>query len=52
MPIIRNYDGGEEKFLRIVENGRAGTPMAPFRGILTREEILSVYRYLTSLPHQ
>jgi polar amino acid transport system substrate-binding protein len=52
VPTLRNYDGGQEKFLRIVENGRGGTPMAPFKGILTREEILSVYQYLTSLPPQ
>src|SRR5919201_3547141 len=50
VPTIRNYEGGQEKFLRTVENGKSGTPMAPFKGILTREEILEVYQYLTSLP--
>jgi polar amino acid transport system substrate-binding protein len=48
VPTIRNYAGGQEKFLRIVENGKQGTAMAPFKGILTWEEILSVYQYLTS----
>jgi polar amino acid transport system substrate-binding protein len=48
VPTIRNYAGGREKFLRIVENGKQGTAMAPFKGILTWEEILSVYQYLTS----
>ena len=52
VPTIRNYEGGQEKFLRTVENGKSGTPMAPFKGILTREEILEVYQYLTSLPPQ
>jgi ABC-type amino acid transport substrate-binding protein len=48
VPSIRNYEGGQEKFLRTVENGKPGTAMAPFKGILTREEILEVYQYLTS----
>jgi mono/diheme cytochrome c family protein len=52
VPTIRNYEGGQEKFLRTVENGKPGTAMAPFKAILTREEILVVYQYLTSLPRQ
>jgi ABC-type amino acid transport substrate-binding protein len=52
VPAIRNYEGGQEKFLRIVQNGKKGTPMGAFKGILTEEEILSIYRYLTSLPRQ
>lgn len=50
VPVIRQYPGGVEKFVRVVREGRRGTPMAPFRGILTDEEILSIYRYLTSRP--
>jgi polar amino acid transport system substrate-binding protein len=50
VPSIRNYADGQEKFLRIVLQGKKGTPMAPFKGILTEEEILSIYHYLTSLP--
>lgn len=49
VPPITNYQGGREKFVRIVRDGRRGTPMAPFKGILTEEEILSIYQYLTSL---
>ncbi len=52
IPPIRNYQGGQDRFVRIVQNGRQGTPMAPFRGILTVDEIHSIYRYLTSLPQQ
>lgn len=52
VPTIRHYEGGQEKFLRTVENGKSGTPMAPFKGILTREEILEVYQYLTSRPRR
>src|SRR5262249_48657165 len=52
VPAIRHYEGGQEKFLRVVQNGKKGTPMAGFRGILKEEEILSIYQYLTSLPRQ
>jgi mono/diheme cytochrome c family protein len=52
VPTIRNYASGQEKFVRIVQNGKQGTAMAPFKNILTMEEILSVYQYLTSLPPQ
>ena len=48
LPPIKNYQAGEGKFVRIVQNGRPGTPMAPFKGILTPEEIQSIYRFLTS----
>jgi mono/diheme cytochrome c family protein len=50
VPAIRHYDGGQEQFLRIVQNGKQGTLMGPFKGILTDEEILSIYQYLISLP--
>jgi ABC-type amino acid transport substrate-binding protein len=52
VPAIRNYAGGQEKFLRIVQNGKKGTPMGAFNGILTEAEILSIYQYLTFLPRQ
>lgn len=51
-PTLRNYVRGQERFLRIVQNGKPGTAMAAFKNILTVEEILSVYQYLTSLPPQ
>ena len=50
VPALRNYESGQEKFLRIVQNGKKGTPMGAFKGILTEAEILSIYQYLTSLP--
>jgi ABC-type amino acid transport substrate-binding protein len=49
-PTLRHYARGQERFLQIVQNGKPGTPMVPFKNILTMEEILSVYQYLTSLP--
>lgn len=50
VPSIKNYDGGQEKFVRIVRDGRRNTPMAPFKSILSDEEILKIYQYLTSRP--
>lgn len=52
VPPIRNYEKGEEKFIHIVQEGKKGTAMAPFRGILTIEETRNLYRYLVSLPRQ
>jgi hypothetical protein len=52
VPSIWHYEGGQEKFLRVVQNGKKGPPMGAFKGILTEEEILSIYQYLTSLPRQ
>jgi mono/diheme cytochrome c family protein len=51
-PTLRNYTRGQERFVQIVQNGKPGTAMAPFKNILTVEEILSVYQYLTALPPQ
>jgi ABC-type amino acid transport substrate-binding protein len=50
IPPLRNYDGGREKFMRILANGRKNTAMAGFKGILTAEEMDSIYQYLTSRP--
>lgn len=52
VPVIRSYDGGQEKFVRVVRDGKRNTPMAPFKGILTNEEIVTIYQYLTSRPRQ
>jgi mono/diheme cytochrome c family protein len=49
IPPIRKYEGGWEKFQRIVRDGRKNTAMAPFKGILTDDEIRAIYAYLTSL---
>jgi cytochrome c553 len=48
VPPIKHYEGGREKFLRVVRDGRRGTPMGGFRGILTDDEMETIYRYLTS----
>jgi hypothetical protein len=49
---MRHYEGSQERFLRVVQNAKKGTPMGAFNDILTEEEILSLYQYLTSLPRQ
>jgi len=49
VPILRGYDGGQEKFVRVVMNGRKNTPMGGFKGILSEQEALNIYQYLLSL---
>ncbi len=49
LPVLRSYDGGQEKFFRIVMNGRKNTAMGGFKGILSEQEVLDIYQYLLSL---
>ena len=52
IPPIRNYDGGQDKFMRVLMNGRKNTAMAGFKGILTDAEGLAIYQYLISRARQ
>jgi polar amino acid transport system substrate-binding protein len=52
VPKLRNYDGGWDKFYRIVWNGRKNTAMAAFKGILTPDEVHHIYDFLTSIKTQ
>jgi polar amino acid transport system substrate-binding protein len=52
VPVIKNYDGGWEKFSRLVMNGRKNTAMGGFKGILTDEEVRALYEYLTARARQ
>jgi len=52
LPRLRNYDGGFDKFYRLVWEGRKNTAMAAFKGILSPDEVRALYEYLTSLPRQ
>ena len=52
VPKLKNYDGGWDKFYRIVWNGRKNTAMAGFKGILTPDEVHHIYDYLTSIKPQ
>lgn len=50
LPMLKSYDGGRDRFFRIVLEGRKNTAMAGFKGILTEDEVGAIYRYLTTLP--
>jgi len=52
VPKLKNYDGGWDKFYRIVWTGRKNTAMAAFKGILTADEVRHIYEYLTSIRQQ
>ena len=52
LPRLRNYDGGYDKFYRLVWEGRKNTAMAAFKGILSPDEVRALYEYLTALPRQ
>lgn len=52
VPKLKNYDGGWDKFYRIVWNGRKNTAMAAFKGILTPDEVHHIYDYLTAIKTQ
>ena len=52
VPKLKNYDGGWDKFYRIVWNGRKNTAMAAFKGILSADEIHHIYDYLTTTKTQ
>lgn len=51
-PVLKSYAGGEERFVRIVKQGRPNTPMGPFKNILTEEEIKNLYLFLTSFSKE
>jgi ABC-type amino acid transport substrate-binding protein len=46
---LRTFKGSEGDFLRIVRNGRPGTAMTPWKGLIPDEEILNIARYVKGL---
>jgi mono/diheme cytochrome c family protein len=40
----------DDAFVRVVLNGRPGTPMLSFKGLLTEEEIRQIRAYISTLP--
>jgi len=46
---LRAFKGTEEDFLRIVRNGRAGTAMTPWKGLIPDEDIVNIARYIKGL---
>lgn len=47
---LRAFKGSEGDFLRIVQNGRSGTGMTPWKGIVSDEDIRNIARYIKRLP--
>jgi len=46
---LRSFKGTEDEFLKIVQNGRPGTGMTPWKGIISDDDIRAIYRYVKSL---
>ena len=46
---LRTFKGTEADFLRITQNGRSGTAMTPWKGLINEEDIRSIARYIKSL---
>jgi mono/diheme cytochrome c family protein len=46
---LRAFKGSEDDFIRIVRNGRAGTGMTPWKGLITDDEIRNIARYVKGL---
>jgi polar amino acid transport system substrate-binding protein len=45
------YKDTDDAFVRVVLNGRPATPMQPFKGLLTEEEVRQILAYIRGLPH-
>jgi mono/diheme cytochrome c family protein len=46
---LRAFKGAEDDFVRVVQTGRPGTGMTPWKGILSEEEIRNIARYIRVL---
>jgi ABC-type amino acid transport substrate-binding protein len=49
-PNLTTFKGTDDAFVRAVLNGRPGTPMQPFKGLLSEEEIGQIRAYIKTLP--
>jgi ABC-type amino acid transport substrate-binding protein len=47
---LTSFKDTDDAFVRIVLNGRPGTAMAPFKGLLTEEDIRQIRTYIKGLP--
>jgi len=43
------FKGAEDDFLRVVRNGRPGTGMTPWKGLIPDDDIRAMARYLKQL---
>jgi len=46
---LRAFKGSEDDFLRIVRNGRPGTAMTPWKGLIDDDDIRNIARYIKGL---
>jgi ABC-type amino acid transport substrate-binding protein len=46
---LEAFPGTEDDFVRLVRNGRAGTAMGPWKGIVSDDEIRDIARYIKRL---
>lgn len=46
---LQAFKGSEDDFLRIVRNGRPGTAMTPWKGLIDDDDIRAIARYLKHL---
>jgi ABC-type amino acid transport substrate-binding protein len=46
---LRAFKGAEADFLRIVQNGRLGTAMVPWKGLIPDDDIRNIARYIKQL---
>jgi len=49
---LRAFKGTEDDFLRVVRNGRPGTAMTPWKGLIDDNDIRNIARYIKGLPSQ
>ena len=47
---LTSFKDTDEVFVKIVLNGRPGTAMAPFKGLLTEEDVRQIRAYIKGLP--
>ncbi len=47
---LTTFKETDDAFVRAVLNGRPGTPMQPFKGLLTEEEVRQILAYIKGLP--
>ena len=46
---LRTFKGTEDDFLRVVRNGRQGTAMTPWKGLIGDDDIRNIARYIKSM---
>lgn len=47
---LTSFQDTDEAFVKIVLNGRSGTAMTPFKGLLTEEDVRQIRTYIKGLP--